>query len=437
MGTLSRSYPACGAILLIALYLFTPTKQPKHQILLGICFLIPLLTNSPPSRQHVGPASGIFLIKHKSKGETTYLGEALRLQYPCGKTCRHLPSCTVISSTPLETCKKYYLQGTMTHHTSQFIFKSNDWVYSLPSSKISRIHSYVRSICEHRLLRIFPSENAGQFASSLLLGTPLPHLLKKQFQAKGLSHIFAVSGWHFSLISSGLFILLSLFPKKMKYCLTLGILSLFTLIFPFSPSVWRSWVSLALLYLSPYSLGMCSSLNRIGVGFIICSSIFPIHIPAFSLSFLSTLGILLFFSPIFHFLSSPWRYIMPSCIQPFLRYIWTSLSLSISSQIFLVFPMMQFFGSLPLEGCMYNLLVPIILLPLFFLILLSFFFSFLSPVTEVLIHYTLSFPPLHSSNIFLSLTLSPLPPLSLTLLLSLLLLIGVCLKQTPASESPL
>ncbi|MBX6687954.1 ComEC/Rec2 family competence protein [Chlamydia gallinacea] len=433
-GLLSRPYPACGAILLIILHLFTPKKQPKYQILLGICFLVPLFTCSPPPLHHAGPASGKFFIKYKYKRENSYLGEALVLNYPCGTTYRQLPSCIILSATPLEIGKKYYLQGARVHHTSQFIFQSNDRPRAILPSKISQCHSYLRHLCEKRLLHLFSSQDVGKFASSLVLGTPLPSQIKKHFQNKGLAHLFAISGWHFSLLSSGVFILLSFFPTKIKCGLALPILSLFTLLFPFSPSVWRSWVSFVLFCISPYFSGSCSSLNRLGVGFIVCSSIFSIYLPDFSLSFLATLGILLFFSRLFYFLYSPWEQVAPSYCQPILRYILGSISLSISSQIFLIFPIMKFFGSLPLEGYLYNLFVPLILLPLFFLICFSFFLPFFAPITELYIHYILSFPWLYSSNIFLSLSLPFLSPLPLTLLFSILFLIGIGLEKTQTTN---
>nr|WP_240991520.1 ComEC/Rec2 family competence protein [Chlamydia avium] len=429
-GIVSRPYPECGAILLIFLHLFTSKTEAKYQILLGISFLISLFTYTNPNFNHVGPVSGKFFIKYKSKMKNTYLGDALLIQYPCGATYHHLPSCTIICNIPLETSKKYHLQGEVLNHTSQFIFKSNDWSCLIPSSKISLLHRYLRKSCENRLLQLFSSQDSGKFVSGLLLGTPLPIQLKKQFQNKGLAHVFAISGWHFSLLSSGLFILFSPFPTKIRSFLVLIILSLSTLFFPFSPSVWRSWFSLIFLCLSQYSSGICSSLNRLGACFILCSSMFSIYLPGFFLSFLATLGILLFFPHVFRFFYSPWSQIAPFYFKPILRYIYGSISLSISSQILLIFPMMKFFDSLPLEGLIYNLFFPLLLLPIFFLILSSIFLPFLSPITDFCIHQILSLPPLHAPNIFISLSFSSPSSLILTCLLLSFFLIGVCLEKT-------
>ncbi len=431
-GIISRPNPYSGIVLLSVLYVFTPKNNLRKQLLMGACWLIPLITLTNPSSIHEGPASGNFIIKFGR--ENKYFGEVIRLKYPCGKTHYHIP-CTIFIDAPLELNKKYSIQGTMLNHTSQFIFKSNGCYQEIRSTKIALIQHKIRESCHQRILNLFRSSNSGNFASSLLLGTPLPKHLREIFKNKGLSHLFAVSGWHFSLFASVLFCLLGIFPAKIKYFLSLIILSILTLVFPWSPSVWRAWLSLLLICLSPFSSGLCSSLNRLGAGAILCSLIFPPLSPAFSLSFLATLGILLFFPHLFHFFYSPWLYVCPKRLLPILRYIFGALSLTISAQIFLFFPMINFFGSLPLEGFIYNLFFPMLILPIFFLILLSLILPFLAPCTEFFISWLLELPMLNNPNFLTTLTPAPLPAWKLSLVLSLIFLLGVFLGKVKTSEN--
>lgn len=418
-------------MLLLTLHPFIPQKQPKQQLFIGVCWLIPLITLPGFSVIHEGPSSGSFIIK--SGRESRYFGEAIHLQYPCGKHYRHVP-CTIFIDAHLEPNKKYHLQGTTLDHTSQIIFKSNGCYQEIQLSKIARIHLKLREACHERILNLFSSGESGKFASSLILGTPLPKHLKEIFKNKGLAHIFAISGWHFSLCSSALFFLLGIFPTKIKYFLTFIVLLALTLLFPWSPSVWRSWISLSLVCLSPFSSGLCSSLNRLGLSCILCSLVFSPLSPAFSLSFLATLGILLFFPPIFRFFYAPWTQIVPSCFLPFLRYLWGTLSLTLASQMFLFFPAVHFFGSLPLEGLIFNLFFPLLILPIFFLILLSLVLPFVAPVTKLSISWLISHPLLYTSNFLTFLSPIPLSPWKLTLFLFFLFLTGVLLGKTKILE---
>ncbi|WP_375793235.1 ComEC/Rec2 family competence protein [Chlamydia sp. 12-01] len=426
-GTLARSYPLCGIMLLLALSLFIPKQQRKQQLFMGVCWLIPLMALSESSSIHKGQSSGSFIIK--SGRENRYFGEAIHLQYPCGQKYRHIP-CTILIDAHLELNKKYHIQGMTLDHTSQIIFKSNGCYQEIQAKKLALIQHKLRESCHKRILNLFSSGESGSFASSLLLGTPLPKRLKEIFKNKGLAHLFAISGWHFSLFASVLFFLFGIFPTKIKYFLAFTALSGLTLLFPWSPSVWRAWISLSLICLSPFSSGCCSSLNRLGIGCILCSFIFSPLSPAFSLSFLATLGILLFFPHLFRFFYAPWKEIAPRWLIPFLRYLWGALSIALASQIFLFFPVVNFFGSFPLEGLIYNLFFPLLILPIFSLILLSLILPFIAPMTKFCILWIISHPLLHSHNFLTSLSPSPLSPEKLTLILILLLFLGVSLEKT-------
>nr|WP_238374157.1 ComEC/Rec2 family competence protein [Chlamydia caviae] len=244
-----------------------------------------------------------------------------------------------------------------------------------------------------------------------------------------------MSGWHFSLFASALFFLFGSLPTKIKYFLALSILSGLTLLFPWSPSVWRAWISLALICLSPFSSGYCSSLNRLGIGCILCSLVFSPLSPAFSLSFLATLGILLFFPHLFRFFFIPWKEIAPGYLLPLIRYFFSALSIAFASQIFLFFPAVNFFQSFPLEGLIYNLFFPLIILPLFSLILLSLILPFAAPMTKFCISWIISHPLLHSPNVLTSLELTPLSPEKLTLIFIFLFFLGERREKTTENPS--
>lgn len=430
-GILARSHPLCSGTLLCTLCLFT-SNNAKKQIILGVLWSLSLLTHSDRAPHPASTASGEFLIKYGKN--TTYHGQAISLTYPCGKHYVNLP-CTITTQSPLEVNKKYNLQGETLDHTSQLIFKSNNYHQEIHPKKIAALHQKIRAASHRAIINLFSSPRAQSFASSLILGMPLSPELKDIFKNKGLSHLFAISGWHFSLFAWIVFLCLRPFPARVKHSLTLLILTLLTLIFPFSPSVWRSWISYALICLSPFFPGQCSSLSRLGIGFILCSFFFSPFSPDFALSFLATLGILLFFPHIFRFFYTPWQQITPPYLLPIFRYLWGSLSLTISAQSFLILPMLYFFGSIPLEGLLYSPLFSLLTPPLFFLILLSLCLPFLSSFTELCISLLLSFPPLHHPNLLISLSFPPPSPFPFTLLLIFLFIFGVFLKKSSSFEA--
>ncbi len=383
--------------------------------------MIPLVITPTPFI-HDGLVSGTFVIHHEGR-RGAYYGEALSIQTPCGKRAHHL-SCQILSESCLELKKVYQLEGTL-HHTSQIVFKSNACYKEIPRSSLYMMKEKCQETCWHYLNNIFPSSEVGAFASSLLLGTPLPKDLQDFFRQKGLSHLFAISGWHFSLSASILSMLFALLPLKIKKILSFILLTSLAYLFPFSPSVWRAWISSTLLCFSWCFSGSCSGLNRLGIGFVVCSIFFSPFSPAFVLSFLATLGILIFFPIISSFLYNPWTlFLSPFWLRP-IRYLSMTLAVSISAQLFIILPIMQFFGKLPLEGLLYNLIVPFTVLPIIFLLLVTIILPCLAPMTEVLVKGLFSHPWLQNPNILITLSFPPVPPWILTLSSLILLLIGI------------
>ncbi|WP_201456771.1 ComEC/Rec2 family competence protein [Chlamydia sp. 17-3921] len=431
-GTIARTYPDCGALILLFLCPFF-SYNLKERTLQGLCWLIPLLITPPVQSFHEGFVSGTFRIHHACQ-ENVYYGEALNLYTLCGKTLYNLP-CKILSKSYLEPKRTYLLKGTL-HHTPQIIFKSNASNHELSKPKPLTIKERLRKLCFLRLQNRFSKENSKAFVLSLILGFPLPKDLSLLFRSKGLSHLFAISGWHFSLFASVLELFLSIFTLKTKKFISFVVLTLLMSVLPFSPSVWRAWISISLFCLSPYFLGSCSGLNRLGLGFLICSQFFPIISPAFALSFLATLGIQLFFFPIYSFLYTPWTILFsPFWLRP-IRYLLSVISVSLSVQIFLFLPLIQFFGSFVLDGLIYNLFFPLLLLPLIVLILSSIIIPLLVPFTETIISWLLAHPWLHRTEILSPLSFSsPLSPRFLTLISLTLFILGVFLTKTTSTKS--
>lgn len=438
---LAHQAPICCALLIVALHPFIPKRCLKTLFSLSICFGVPLLFSpliSPSNASRSvanskiqvakGSASGYFLIKKKLTHR--YSGTALSLETEDKQSYQNLP-CSIISTIPLSEHTVYHLEGCVSKSSCPITFRSSKLIntptqssiflrnssnYSLPILKEN-----FRFFLHQRILNLFSDKDIGRFSSSLILGTPLSYKHKELFKSKGLSHLFSVSGWHFSLFANTFFFLLGTLSPRKRGLWVLFLLSLLNFVFPTSPSVFRTWFSSILFCLAPFSIGHCSSLNRLGISFIFCSLFFPISSPALILSFLATLGILFFFVPLLRFFYSPWESLFGTRWFLFpLRFVFTTLSISLAAQLFIVFPMIRMCKILPLDGLIYNLFYPTLVMPIFLMIPLSFLNPLLSHLSESYISWILDLPWLHAPNVLISLTSAP-PTLEWITLVSIIL----------------
>ncbi len=452
---LTHKAPICCALLIVALHPFIPKRCLKTLLFFFFCFCCPLLFSPfvtsishkqrAPSLSKIrvtkGLASGYFVIS--KTGSHSYSGIAISLKTRDNHSFQNLP-CSIISPFPLDEQTLYHLHGIISKSSCPITFrlsKIQDQT-TRPYSELKNLSSFsffketFRTSLHQRFLKLFPDQDIGKFSSSLIIGTALPYKQKELFKSKGLSHLFSVSGWHFSLFANTLFFLLGTLTPKRRCLLTLFLLSLLNLIFPTSPSVLRTWFSSILFCLTPFTIGHCSSLNRLGISFICCSLLFPIESPGLILSFLATLGILFFFSPLIRFFYYPWESLFGARWFLFpLRFLFTALSISVSAQLFIIFPMIRMFKTLPLDGLIFNLFYPSIVIPVFLLVPFSFFSPILSKVSASYIAWILDLPCLHAPNILITLTSAPLPLEWIMLFSIFLFYLGVFLSIRKASNT--
>ena len=184
-----------------------------------------------------GPASGYFVIS--KTGSHSYSGIATSLKTGDNHSFQNLP-CSIISPFPLDEQTLYHLHGIISKSSCPITFrvsKIQDQT-TRPYSELKNISSFketFRTSLHQRFLKLFPDQDIGKFSSSLIIGTALPYKQKELFKSKGLSHLFSVSGWHFSLFANALFFLFGSLTPKRRCLLTLFLLSLLNLIFPTSP----------------------------------------------------------------------------------------------------------------------------------------------------------------------------------------------------------
>lgn len=193
-------------------------------------------------------------------------------------------------------------------------------------------------------------EPEASLVSGLLLGSRkgMSEELTRDFQAVGLTHIVAVSGYNISLVIACIFALFSFVPMKRRVILSVISVALFVLFVGASAAAVRAGImgSLSMwgLYTGRRSQAFFALLWSAVAMTVWNPAILPFDI-GFQLSFASTLGLLVF-SPML-------EKVFPLKV-PFLR---EALLLTLSAQI-ATFPFMLFyFGRLSLISPVANLVV--------------------------------------------------------------------------------
>ncbi len=182
------------------------------------------------------------------------------------------------------------------------------------------------------------------------------------FANSGLIHITSVSGMHVMFLFNALlfFFRKIRFPKWLIYLISMPVLLIFASIAAFTPSVCRSVIMMLLFILAYLVQKEPDSLTSLSVAAVILLAINPYSLTSYSfiLSFVTSLGIVLFSGPLGKLLS---RFSTSSSrLSLITKPIFSSISLSLASNIGMTFFSARFFNRLSYGSIIAN----IILLPL-------------------------------------------------------------------------
>ncbi len=233
---------------------------------------------------------------------------------------------------------------------------------TFPLTLSERIYQLNRR-CGSVLSRVFPQE-AAAILRALALGdkSQMSDDLKEALQVSGLSHMTAVSGMHVTTLLMMLYALLSVLRQNQyKYYLPLvGVVLLFMLFTGASPSVVRASVMSILALVAFLVFRKADSITSLGVaaGLIVLVNPFAVFDTGFLLSFVATLGILLF-APL---LSQKLFAVLglegeQKGILRLVKWMITILCVTLSAQVVVLPFSTHIFGTISLWGMITNLLV--------------------------------------------------------------------------------
>lgn len=306
-------------------------------------------------------------------------------------------------------------------------YVNQDSVSSVSVKKNANKTSYsfllkMRMAISNSIKILLPNE-LSSIATGMLLGDKymMDASVKENFRDLGVSHLLAVSGLHTAVIAKLLQIIFSLFGfgKKSTSIFSCVGIFLFMAVTGFSPSVMRAGIMAILFFIGNVINRKPDSLNSLGLAVLIILLINPFASGdvGMILSFLATLGIILFESPIRKSLRLP-------------KFIASTISVTVSATILTLPIIMIGFGKISLLSVIANILLVVPSMIMVPCILLAALFSFcgvlrflcypLAFFAGIIIKYIISCSEFLIKIPFASINISQ-PHLTLWLILSLIL----------------
>jgi competence protein ComEC len=235
----------------------------------------------------------------------------------------------------------------------------------------------LKKLLNDRIGQLF-SEPSGSIMSGLLLGIrrSIPQKVVDDFNRTGLTHILAISGYNITMVISILGVFVKRMPRRARFFITLGGIMVFVVMTGMSASVIRAAIMGVFVITGIYNGRKSAATHCLLWSAALMSLQNPgiiLFDMSFQLSFLATLGILLFMS-YFEKLSAKSGKVM--------KYLYESLGVTMSAQILTTPLILYRFGRLSLIAPVTNLIIlPMIPLIMFFsfaAIIVSFVLGFVA-----------------------------------------------------------
>jgi competence protein ComEC len=259
---------------------------------------------------------------------------------------------------------------------------------------LTQIRFNAKEAVKHWIHESIPDPRSASLLAGLATGDLDDKSIRFQFGLLGLTHLLAISGFHFSLVALLISQLFKPFlsPKKRAFIL-IALLGLYALFLGGSPSILRAFAATLLFLAAPLFNAASNSENNLGAALLLLLTLDPAlaHHIGFQLSFLAT-GSILFFYP---WVESHLKSIMPAktrreiyalgkkdrLVTVIFHLLRKSVALNVAVTVALLPPLFTLFHEFPLGSLFYNL-----------------FFPFLLSLSMGLLIASLPFPCLHTVN---------------------------------------
>lgn len=290
--------------------------------------------------------------------------------------------------------KSINIYGTLKVENYQKIFSDN--VNGIDKS----IHAIKIAVSEN--IEKILEEREGQIVKGLILGdtTDLEEELKENFQIANISHVLAVSGMHIIYIIIGIEIVFKkwLGKRDVKYVIMIGLL-FYMSITGFTSSIVRAGIMgmMNLIAFLVYRKNDIWTSIAISLGIILIQNPYAITGVGLQLSYLGTIGIILFHKNVkqyfdnLKFIKNNIRIKRNKRIFKIIENLKDILSVTLSAQLMILPIMLYHFNVIGIYFIITNILVSIIIGPIMFLSIIFIFSSFIHLKLSQFISIFLSF----------------------------------------------
>ncbi|MBN2479956.1 MAG: ComEC/Rec2 family competence protein [Parachlamydiales bacterium] len=345
--------------------------------------------------------SGIFKIENSKStvnfGKKMYIYSGqLKEFYYLDKKVKNLPI-SIYAQRKLSSKSTYKVEGKLIPiSTTRYILKiKKEFLKKAHTKKISflDVRNEMKTGFSKYLKKNIFDKNSYFFIKALILGDIENKFLSFAFSKVGLSHILAISGFHFGILVLFIFMILKNFPSKnLNNWILLILVNLYFLFVGPSPSVQRAYIMIMLAIVAKIISRQYLPIN--GLGFALFLSLFYdpkniFHI-GFQLSYLSCFAIFLFFpllskinvSLIEKIFKNPFKSKIGSKIFNFLT---SSILLSIAINFTILPALLYHFNKFSYLSFIYNLFVPLVVTFIMILTLITLMISIISPYISKLL----------------------------------------------------
>lgn len=277
---------------------------------------------------------------------------------------------------PLSAKWDYFVEGRLTPKEHGVpTFKPNKKTFAPISSKKRYLVGW-RFEQKERLRRFLFSKikepKVFHFISALLTGDVDDRQLTLEFRKVGLSHLLVISGFHFALLATCFaYVLRRFLSQRLSSLILLGLLSGYFIFLGITPSILRAFVTIFLFLFAELFNLQQRPLNFIGAALIVEVLYNPLVVQhvGFQLTFLCTLGLLLFFRR----MELLFRYLFPKRSVAVMRalpffdrqiakiagLLRQSLAVNIAAHLLALPVCLYHFHSFPFLSLLYNLFFPL------------------------------------------------------------------------------
>ena len=407
-----EGYPALsyGLILACAIFLafghywalipliFFSKKNYKVLLLIILAFAFVKIYYQFPASPSTGTAHfSVHSVSSAFRGSYLYRG-TLKSFTPDNEEksiASHLP-CQIYSRKRLPANCDYHIHGSLTSRNGRnYQLKTKESWTPIPNTfSLAENRFQLKAQFSRYLKKQIHSKRAHLFLSGLATGELADRTLFKSFGNLGISHIMAISGFHFAILACLFHLLFRAFlPHKVSAIALLLLLTSYFLFIGNGPSIQRAWIMAFVYLFGQLFEKQTSGLNNLGVALCLALVLNPLSLFSLGLqlSFVATLGILLLYGP----LNTLLQMLIPkeklsdiieksSLYQHFYllgSFFRSSLALTLAVHL-AIFPILIFvFHTFQFHSLVYNL-----------------FFPFLASLSLIMLILALFFPPLHRLN---------------------------------------